>query len=70
MQESQFYQQIIRETTLENTLVILEERFNPDVISALKPVLLKISDIQRLKKIHLAASTESLDTFIEKLYEE
>ena len=74
MQESGFYRYLqdkfTRETTIENTLALLENRFNSDVINALKPALLKINDTQRLKRILLAAPTESLDAFTERLREE
>ena len=60
-----------REAFVECTLAFLENRFNADVINALKPALLKINDIERLKRIHLAAPTvESLDAFAEMLREE
>ena len=71
MQESQFYQLIIRETTIENTLALLEDQFLPETISLLKPALLKINDIQRLKQILRAARrVDNLEAFSEMLREE
>ena len=75
MQESHFYRHLqdkfTRENTIENTLALLENRFTPDAVDALKPALLKISDLQRLKQILLAASeAQDPDAFAEILNEE
>ena len=75
MQESQFYrylqEKFARETTIENTLTLLEAKFPPDAVSALRPALLKITDLQRLKKIFRAAArAPNVEAFVEILYEE
>ena len=75
MQGSATYQYLLekhtRDAFLESTLALLEAKFHPEVVSALKPVLLNIRDIQRLKQLNRAAGTaQNVETFSELLYEE
>ena len=56
MQESKTYQRQMeraaRETTIENTLALLSDQFQPETVSALTPALRNINDLQKLKKLH------------------
>ena len=75
MQESATYRYLqekhARDTTIENTLEVLEDKFTPDEVSALKPALLKINDLQRLKQVFSAAvRSQNVEAFSELLYEE
>ena len=75
MQESGFYRYLqdkfTRENTIENTLALLEDQFQAETISMLKPALLKITDIQHLKQILRAArNIRDVDAFSELLHKE
>ena len=75
MQESGFYRYLqdkfTRDAFVEGTLALLEDQFLPETISLLKPAILKINDIQRLKQIHRAARrVDNLQAFSEMLCEE
>ena len=80
MQESPFYERVIqrgieqgieqgaRQTSIENTVAILETRFPGADVSALRPRLETITDINRLKQISLnALRAPSFDDFQETL---
>ncbi len=74
MQESKFYQLqregFFRENTIDNTLALLQDRFHPEAVSAVKPVLYSIEDVQRLKQLLLAASkVPNIETFSQLLCE-
>lgn len=74
MQESKTYQllreKIARETTIENTLALLERRFAVDAVNALKPALCSVNDLQRLKQLFLAAAkVQNIETFAQMLNE-
>ena len=78
MRESQFYQrqkeritrETTRETTIENTVALLETQFHPDAVKALTPALRNISDLQRLKQLHLAAAkAQDIEAFAQLLHE-
>ena len=45
-----------RETTIENTLAVLTERFPHADVNALKPTLEAVADLNRLKQLNLNAS--------------
>ena len=80
MQESKYYQllrdefiaqgleqgleQGTRETTIKNTLALLNEKFAVNAVNDLIPVLQRITDLQQLEQLHLAAAqVQSLDAF-------
>lgn len=80
MQESKFYQLLPDEfiaegkaqgleqgakgTMLKNILTLLEAKFSVDAVNKLILMLHRITDIQQLEQLHLAASqVESLDAF-------
>ena len=72
MRESKFYQRqqekIARETTIENTLALLADQFQPETVRALAPALQNINDLQKLKQLHLAAARVSnIEAFAQKL---
>ena len=74
MQESKFYQlqreRIIRENTIENTLALLADQFHPETVSALTPMLRNVNDLQKLKRLHLAAArVQNIEAFAQMLYE-
>ncbi len=80
MQESKYYQllreefiaqgleqgleQGTRETTIKNTLALLNEKFAANAVNDLIPVLQRITDLQQLEQLHLAAAqVQSLNAF-------
>ena len=74
MQESKTYhllrEKIIRKTTIENTLALLERRFAVDAVRALIPALQSITDLQKLQQLHLeAAEVPNIETFAQMLNE-
>ena len=74
MQESKTYQRqrerIIRENTIENTLALLSDQFQPETVSALTPALRNINDLQKLKQLlRAAARVQNIETFAQMLYE-
>ena len=74
MQESKTYQllseKLVRETTIENTLALLERRFAVDAVRALVPALQSITDSQKLKQLHLeAAEVPNIEAFAQMLNE-
>ena len=74
MQESKGYQypkeKAIRENTIENTLALLADQFQPETVSALKPSLRSVNDLQKLKQLHLAAArVQNIEAFAQMLYE-
>ncbi len=78
MQESKTYQllceklseKFARETTIENTLALLERRFAVDAVRALIPALQSIADSQKLKQLHLeAAEVQNIEAFAQMLNE-
>lgn len=78
MQESKTYQLLCeklserytRETTIENTLALLERRFAVDAVRALVPALQSITDLQKLKHLHLeAAEVQNIEAFAQMLNE-
>ena len=83
MQESPFFQEYIkeareeareigqRETTIELTLTILNDKFQPEAVRELIPVLERIESIEQLKKLGVAASkSPTLDAFRATLNED
>ena len=73
-QESKYYQRqaqkITRQNTIENTLALLESRFQAEDVNALTPSLQKITDLQRLKQLLIGASeARSLEVFTQMLNE-
>ena len=78
MQESPFYERVIqrgieqgaRQTSIENIVATLETRFPGADVSALKPRLETIVDINHLKQLSLnALRTRSFQDFQESLQE-
>ena len=68
MQESKFYQLMLRENTIEHILVVLKTKFSPEVVGALVPVLQSIDDLERLKDLYLQAiHISSIEAFAQKL---
>ena len=74
MRESKGYQRqrerIIRENTIENTLALLSDQFQPETVSALTPALRNINDLQKLKRLlRAAARVQNIEAFAQMLYE-
>ena len=74
MQESKTYQRqmekAVRETTIENTLALLADQFQPETVSALTPALRNVKDLQKLKQLHLAAArVQNIEAFAQMLHE-
>ncbi|RKU09814.1 hypothetical protein C6501_14560 [Candidatus Poribacteria bacterium] len=78
MQESKFYQLLCeklserytRETTIENTLALLEDQFQVEAVNALTPALRSVNDLQKLKQLHLAAAkVQNIEAFTQMLNE-
>ena len=74
MRESKGYQRqrerIIRENTIENTLALLSDQFQPETVSALTPALRNINDLQKLKQLlRAAARVQNIEAFAQMLYE-
>ncbi|MCY3724181.1 MAG: hypothetical protein OXG97_18340 [Candidatus Poribacteria bacterium] len=72
MQESKTYQRQMeraaRQTTMENTLALLELQFHTEAVRALTPMLQNIDDLERLKELHLAAArVPNIENFAQKL---
>ena len=73
MQESKTYQRqrerIIRENTIENTLALLADQFQPETVSALTPAIRNVNDLQKLKQLLLAAAkVRNIEDFTQMLY--
>ncbi len=57
-----------KESTIKNTLAVLSAKFSPDTVNALAPALHRITDLQHLELLLLAAvQAESLDAFTQSL---
>ena len=74
MQESKTYQRQMekaaRETTIENTLALLADQFQPETVSALTPALRKVNDLQKLKQLlRAAARVQNIEDFAQMLSE-
>ena len=74
MRESKTYQRqqerIARETTIKNTLALLNRKFPADAVSVLMPTIQNIEDLHRLDQLLIAAAeARNLDTFTQILYE-
>ena len=74
MQESKTYQLLMeraaRETTIENTLALLADQFQPETVSALTPALRNVNDLQKLKRLLLAAArVQNIEAFAQMLHE-
>lgn len=74
MRESKFYQRQMekaaRETTLKNTLTVLNRKFPAEAVNALTPEMQNINDLQRLEQLLIAAAeARNLDTFTQMLHE-
>jgi len=68
MQESKFYQLMLRENTIEHIIALLEQQFHTEAVRALTPMLQNIDDLERLKELHLAAPrVPNIETFAQKL---
>ncbi len=74
MLESKTYQRqmerVARETTLKNTLTVLNRKFPAEAVNALTPEMQNIDDLQRLEQLLIAAAeARNLDTFTQMLHE-
>ena len=74
MLESKTYQRQMekaaRETTLKNTLTVLNRKFPAEAVNALTPEMQNIDDLQRLEQLLIAAAeARNLDTFTQMLHE-
>ena len=74
MQESKTYQllseKFTRKITIENTLALLERRFAVEAVLTLIPALQSITDLQKLRQLHLeAAEVQNIETFAQMLNE-
>ena len=74
MRESEGYQRQMekaaRETTLKNTLTVLNRKFPAEAVNALTPEMQNIDDLQRLEQLLIAAAeARNLDTFTQMLHE-
>ena len=74
MQESKTYQlqmqRAARETTIENTLALLSDQFQPETVSALTPALRRVNDLQKLKQLlRAAARVQNIEAFAQMLSE-
>ena len=68
MQESKGYQLMLRETTIEHIIALLELQFHTETVRALTPMLQNIDDLERLKELLLAAPrVPNIETFTQKL---
>ena len=68
MQESKFYQLILKETTIEYILVVLKTKFSTELVDTLVPALQNIDDLERLKDLYLQAiHISSIQAFAQKL---
>ena len=68
MQESKFYQLILKETTIEHILVVLKTKFSTELVDTLVPALQNIDDLERLKDLYLQAiHISSIQAFAQKL---
>ena len=68
MQESKFYQLMLRENTIEHIIALLEQQFHTEAVRALTPMLQNIDDLERLKELLLAAPrVPNIETFTQKL---
>ena len=57
-----------RINALESLLEVLEYRFDPNGVKAIRPTLEKISDISRLKQLHIVAlRVQDLSMFIQDM---
>lgn len=74
MLESKTYQRQMekaaKETTLKNTLTVLNRKFPAEAVNALTPEMQNIDDLQRLEQLLIAAAeARNLDTFTQMLHE-
>ncbi|MYC78285.1 hypothetical protein F4X10_21185 [Candidatus Poribacteria bacterium] len=68
MQESKFYQLMLRENTIEHIIALLEQQFHTEAVRALTPMLQNIDDLERLKELLLAAPrVPNIENFAQKL---
>ena len=70
MIESKGYQLLIIENTIENTLALLEAQFQTEAVNTVRPALLRIDDLEKLKQLLLAAAkVPNIDAFAQMLHE-
>ena len=68
MQESKFYQLMLKENTIEHIIALLELQFHTEAVRALTPMLQNIDDLERLKYLHLAAArVPNIEAFTQEL---
>ena len=70
MRESKGYQLMLRETTIEHIIALLEQQFHTETVRALTPMLQNIDDLERLKELLLAAPrVPNIGVFAQMLHE-
>lgn len=68
MEESKFYQLLVREHTVDLTMLLLEHRFPGEAVDSVKTELLKIDDSQKLQQLVIAAAeVTSIEAFAQLL---
>ena len=68
MQESEGYQLMVREKTIEYIIALLEQQFHTETVRALTPMLRNIDDLERLKELLLAAPrVPNIEVFAQEL---
>ena len=71
MQESKFYQLMLKENTIEHIIALLELQFHTEAVRALTPMLQNIDDLERLKYLLLAAArVPNIEAFTQELISE
>lgn len=71
MQESKFYQLMLKENTIEHIIALLELQFHTEAVRALTPLLQNIDDLERLEYLHLAAArAPNIEAFTQELIDE
>lgn len=74
MRESKFYQlqmeKAARENAIKYILAALRTKFSADIVSAIRPMIQNISDLQRLEELHTAAvKANNIESFTQMLSE-
>lgn len=71
MQESKFYQLMLKENTIKHIIALLELQFHTEAVRALTPLLQNIDDLERLEYLHLAAArVPNIEAFTQELIDQ
>ena len=71
MQESKFYQLMLKENTIKHIIALLELQFHTEAVRALTPMLQNIDDLERLEYLHLAAArVPNIEAFTQELIDQ